>query len=241
MSSTKIFFWLLPYRFRRWTFRVLFPGRAKVLRARFERPDERGYTFRPFVEKHCIFVHIPKCAGISVSKALFGNLSGGHAMIRDYLLAFDKEQFGSFFKFTFVRNPWDRLVSSYFFLKKGGMNAEDTIWSRDNLSRYRTFRSFVESWVNNDNVQDWTHFIPQYQYICHPVTLRPLIDFIGKFEQIENDYKKVADRLGVKKRLPKLNVTKTRPKGYRQFYTPRTRDIVARVYSKDIEMFGYDF
>ena len=93
-----------------------------------KKETDDGYSFKPFDQCGCIFIHIPKCAGVSVSKALFGNLAGGHSRVVDYQLVFNSNEYSNYFKFTFVRNPWDRLVSAFFFLKKGGFNDADKKW-----------------------------------------------------------------------------------------------------------------
>jgi hypothetical protein len=67
-------------------------------------------------------VHVPKTAGVAISLALFGNLAGEHASIRDYQTIYPKSVFERYVRFTFVRNPWDRLLSAFSFLKSGGMN-----------------------------------------------------------------------------------------------------------------------
>src|SRR5579864_4267416 len=56
-------------------------------------PNDEGYTFRPFDEHRCIFVHIPKCAGVSICTSLFGNLAGGHTDLRTYELVFSPAEF----------------------------------------------------------------------------------------------------------------------------------------------------
>ncbi len=72
------------------------------------------------LDKHkCIFVHIPKTAGISVSVSLLGE-SIGNMSAMYYRALFGKEDFRLYFKFAFVRNPFTRLISAFEFLKKGG-------------------------------------------------------------------------------------------------------------------------
>ena len=80
--------------------------------------DSESNMLKVFDEKKCIFFHIPKTAGISLVKALFGDLDWGHRDVNYYINVFDKKRFNDYFKFTFVRNPYDRLFSAYSFLKK---------------------------------------------------------------------------------------------------------------------------
>ena len=67
----------------------------------------------------CIFFHIPKTAGVAVCDGLFGNRGPGHMDVEIAKVVFGKWRFQSFFKFCFVRNPWDRLVSAFHYLRHG--------------------------------------------------------------------------------------------------------------------------
>ena len=67
-----------------------------------------------------------------------------------------------------------------------------------------------------------------------------LVDFVGKLENIESDWKIVADRIGVSDKLPHINKSKQN-KHYTEYYTTELRDLIARRYEKDIELFGYKF
>ena len=98
----------------------------------------------------CIFIHIPKAAGTAVTQALFGPVSR-HVPYFEYEKA-NPRKFKRYFKFAFVRNPWDRLVSTYFFLKRGGLNEMDRQWAEKNLSVFDNFDSFVRGWVNEENI-----------------------------------------------------------------------------------------
>ena len=75
-------------------------------------------SFAPLDYYRCIFVHIPKNAGLSVCYTLFGNTGGSHRKITSYQKLFHPKTFASYFKFTFVRNPWDRFISLWFKFKE---------------------------------------------------------------------------------------------------------------------------
>ena len=147
-------------------------------------------------------------------------------------------KFKRYYKFAFVRNPWDRLVSSYVFLMKGGMNEVDAKWAEKNLSHYPDFGSFVRGWVNEENINTWVHFRPQHYFICDEAGTI-MMDFVGRMENMETDFAIVAKRLGCTRRLEKVNIT--RQDHYSRYYDGETREIVRRVYAKDIELFGYYF
>jgi len=204
-----------------------------------------GYSLKPYVEKKCIFVHIPKTAGISVCQALFNNLAGGHTTIKKYQISFSKYEFDSFFKFTFVRNPWSRLFSAYNFLKKGGMNNIDKNWASRNLSDYGNFDDFVKRWVTTSNIEKYIHFIPQYRFLCIPNRDEIKVDFLGFFENLEEDFAYIARQLSMADNVTLKHKNKTASNDkkidYREFYNAETCDIVSEVYKKDIELFGYNF
>jgi hypothetical protein len=210
----------------------------KKFRAKLNRYRVGKYSLRAFDRNQCIFIHIPKTGGVSVAHSLFGNLAGGHRKISDYQLIYGKRDFHAFFKFTFVRNPWDRLLSSYLFLKRGGYNRADAEWAEAHLADYETFEGFVKSWVSPETVLTHVHFIPQHLFVCD-ASGNLVVDFIGRFEQLAEDFEIVRRRLGILARLEHHN--RSEPRNYRNFYTEATEKIVERVYRKDIELFGYSF
>lgn len=235
--------WRLPYNARRWLRAAARPGHfLELRRLRTAEPARlNAPTLEPFIRHRCIFVHIPKAAGISVGYALFGRHTGNHATVADYQLAFSRREFESFFTFTFVRNPWDRLLSAYHFLKNGGRNEEDRRWADAHLAVYANFEAFVHGWVNRENINSALHFIPQYRFITLPGRPGPQVDFVGCVETIEADFTRVRERVGSGAALTCDNKTAGRMGDFRSYYDDRTREIVAGVYREDIELLGYDF
>lgn len=190
-----------------------------------------------------IFIHIPKAGGISTIKSLYGEEANGfgHPTYAHFLRLYGKKRFEKYFKFTFVRNPWDRLLSAYNFLKKGGMNHMDQQFCENIVSSYDTFEQFVLEWVTPENVKSWVHFIPQYHYV-YDNNRNLVIDFVGRFEQFETDFESIREKLGTGIPLKHLNKTKDKKeKSYRDAYTLEMAEKVAEVYKEDIELFGYEF
>jgi hypothetical protein len=201
--------------------------------------SEAGYSLQQFDAYRCLFVHIPKCAGVSVCQSLFGNLGAGHHDLATYRKLFSAQEFESYFKFAFVRNPWDRLLSAYTFLQAGGFHAGDRRWARQELGRFADFDSFVTHWLDPDSARSWIHFRPQYEFICD-ADGRPGLDFIGRYERLAEDFSLICARLGIEAELQRLNIATSRG-DYRTAYSDTTRRIVAEVYSEDVAFFGYDF
>lgn len=187
-------------------------------------------------EHRCIFVHIPKTAGSSVATALFGRPSS-HVTAHAYLEA-SPRKFRRFFKFAFVRNPWDRLVSTYAFLRDGGMNEIDRTWAREHLAAYADFDDFVRRGLALEAVRSWVHFRPQTDFICDGEG-KLLMDFVGRYERLDQDFAVVAKRLHRPVALPVINAS--RRSAYADYYTPETRDLVGRFYGADIAAFDYGF
>jgi hypothetical protein len=200
--------------------------------------NENGYSLLPFDEKKCIYIHVPKCAGVSVNKALLGCLGGGHTTLRQYRRIFGFREFESYFKFSFSRNPWDRLVSAFHFLKQGGFNEADARWAERNLSGYEVFDDFVKNWLTEERIFSYHHFRPQCHYLCLSKG-RVGVDFLGKLETLDVDFKKICDHLGVACSLPEFN--KSQRNGYADYYDSKAKDIVYRLYNEDIKTLGYSF
>jgi hypothetical protein len=197
-----------------------------------------GTSLKPFDDTRTIFVHIPKCAGTSVSKALFGNFSGGHLTFDEYLNHFEPGCIASYFKFTFVRNPWDRVVSCYHYLKDGGSREGDRLWFSTELAPLKDFEQFVKRWLNKENIWTKQAFTPQYHYIVERRN-KAQVDFVGYLENLEEDFEHIRTRMGLDCHLQHVN--KSKHHDYRDYYNEETKAIVAEAYETDIKLLGYNF
>jgi chondroitin 4-sulfotransferase 11 len=184
-----------------------------------------------------VFIHIPKCGGNSITSDHFRNFSHD---LRNENFKYFKDSYErslSKFSFTFVRNPWDRLVSSYEYLKNGGnctLDAEDYL---NLFSKYENFKEMVLNW--EEVFFDQIHFKSQSDWICDNDG-NIIVDFVGKFENLQQDFDIVCDRMQIpRKKLPHTN--KTNHKHYTEYYDDEIREIVAKKYARDIEYFGYKF
>jgi len=139
-----------------------------------------------------------------------------------------RKQFETYFKFGFVRNPWDRVVSLY--------ERTEAVQLRDRM----TFDEFVD-WIHYSSAT-CVHSSPhryQLDWFVDP-NGNVLADFIGKFERLDEDWAFVAKKLGVTENLPHQRAN-PRTRHYTEYYTPRTRDIIANKFKVDIERFDYEF
>ena len=191
-------------------------------------------------DKHrCIFIHVPKTAGESIETALMGrpnwekddpnysslNLPEDSKIGEDkhYTIAQWKDHmcFDGYFKFSFVRNPWDSAYSFYQYRKK-----------RDQFNH-----SFTD-WVKLINPRFWKDFLSPLKYIL--LDGKEGVDFIGRFEDIEADWDYVCYRLNIDLELPHVNKSVNKL-DYLNHYDDASRDIVYKHLKEDIEYFNYSF
>lgn len=232
----------LPHDTRRYIFSKINKKRFQRMQSKRLKPDDKGYSFAPFDKSRCIFVHVPKAAGVSLTNAFFGSLAGGHLTLSDYQLVFSKRDFDSYFKFSFVRNPWGRVFSAYSFLKKGGMSTADQDWSSKHLTKYKDFNDFIKNGLTDPQLRRWIHFIPQsdFLYLASGKTLG--VDFVGRFENIQEDFSYIAAKLGLaNSALEHRNATGTSIATYKAEYDEESIRIVKEIYYEDVRNFGYTF
>jgi hypothetical protein len=143
------------------------------------------------------------------------------------------QNFKNYFKFAFVRNPWDRAVSDWLWLMKESNIFNHTL---KNFLLEERFFSTINHLNNKNGRKD--HFSTQSSYIFQDE--KPAVNFIGRFESLQKDFNTVCEKIGIpQKKLAHTN--KTTRKHYSEYYNNETIEIVAEKYSKDIENFGYIF
>ncbi|MCV3488049.1 sulfotransferase family protein, partial [Campylobacter lari] len=198
--------------------------------------------FKDFHDKYkCIFIHVPKVAGSSIERVIYQTDRWliGHVKASDYV-KFDRNKFDSYFSFGFVRNPYDRVVSAYHYLKDGGGTLGDKKWAAENIYKYSSFEEFVLKLENaeiQNKILNWIHFVPQYKYLCDNEK-NILVNFIGKFEKLEEDFKKILDILNRKDNL--VHVNKSKHCNYKNYYNIKTYEVIRKIYKNDFEIFDYD-
>jgi sulfotransferase famil protein len=205
-----------------------------------------GRRYNPYSEWHrenqAIFVHIPRTAGTSF--ALAAGPPKQHVPLSRYAVC-DPTAFSDYFKFCFVRNPWDRALSAYSIMNAAKADKrwpDGRLWSRKYLSDYPTFEGFVLALQDRTvraPIMAYPQFRPQLDWLTLPRSTKVEIDFVGRFETLTEDYSIVARRLGLYEPLPTGNASEHQP--YREAYSTKMRAIVADLYAADIDAFDYSF
>ena len=187
-----------------------------------------------------IFVHVPKAAGTSVAHSLYGR-SMGHMTALDIHRSCP-HLFTHLPTFAITRNPWDRLVSAYHFVKQLG-TAEAGVNRRPEYGRsvFQNFDTFVTEWLAQQDLKSLDYvFRPQYQFVLDRAG-SSLVDFIGKLEDLERVQQFIASSIGKQVQFPAKNPSK-RKLDYRNYYAdPRVKQVASDLYSRDADLFGYLF
>lgn len=190
--------------------------------------------------KNCIFIHIPKTAGTSVLKALGKNTKEGRYHLPWYVYKnANPNYFDNSFKFCFVRNPWDRAYSAYEYLKSGANNSAPTEMVQS-IGRFNDFNDFVIKGLSKGFFRSNLLFLPQSDFILD-YDGNPIVDFMGRFENLDDDFIQIAERLKISPLLDTTNVTPKKRANYRDAYTQKSMGLIADIYSSDIRFFNYEF
>jgi Sulfotransferase family len=198
-----------------------------------------------------VFIHIPKCAGQSV-ETVFLSKTGltwetrsplllrynhdprlgperlAHLYAEEYVRLgyISLSDFNSYFKFSIVRNPWERLVSVYKYR-----------FANTGLS----FFEFVRFYFPKEGMSDYRrHLEPQWKFVCDAnksVIIDKLIRMENLQQEIESLFLKIFNERIV---LPKINQS-LNSTDYRRFYDDRTARFVEEFYKDDIKLFSYTF
>lgn len=149
--------------------------------------------------------------------------------VNGYNIKYNPKDYRDHFKFSFCRNPWERVVSAY----------HNKVVTKEDKRLQECFDKSFEYFVDFIDRQDLTR---GDFHIRLQTTLMPVeeVDFIGRFENFEEDLKLILFALGLEGvDIPHKN--KSKHDHYSKYYTERTKEIITRKYKDDIEAFGYDF
>ena len=212
-----------------------------------KRKDYASYSTR-MEEKishthRCIFIHIPKAAGSSIKNELYDSPYGGsHASAQEFRILFPKE-YKSYYKFAIVRNPWDRLVSTYNYFLRGGNGSSLDRKVEQKLKSLKNFEGFCQYLNKSFSPKKkllpiLPHFLPQAFFVTDRYN-KSIVDTVLRYENIQEDFESINKGAFEGIQLSKLRATKH--DCYRSYYTEETKELIATVYSKDIQMFKYVF
>lgn len=191
-----------------------------------------------FSDRDCLFIHVPKCAGSSISTALFGDWRPGHLPLYWYEQQHPR-YYSDAFKFTFVRDPLERTYSAYTYLRSSQLRRRE-LSAQSMVCQYRDFDDFVSRWLHEDNIRKQVHFTPQTDFLVDSLGNLSM-DFIGRQESLAQDYEALCRRFNVVAPLPHVNPSKEKHKApVREFCSTRTRRLVRRAYARDYEWLGYE-
>jgi hypothetical protein len=193
-------------------------------------------------ELKCIQIHIPKTAGVSIRKSLFDKDPDKHMHWYPDHPKY-KKKWNKYFTFTFVRNPWDRIVSCYEFCFK---RKNHPIY-KEISKQYDNFQEFLLE-IDKEKLIETQRFQPQMNWVKSRRTGKFFgIDYIGKFETLKESYKEICNHLNIdplERPLDFLNVTESRNlRSYEDYYKNNSKliNIVKDMYKEDIEYFDYKY
>ena len=216
-----------------------------------EMRDTNSWELYPKGKKKYIFICVAKVASSSTNEILNHELHPEprfhHMSISELINYYKGLDLKKYYKFAFVRNPWDRFLSLYndMSIKRNG-NRKLMNYSL-NEKKYKTlfyktknFKEFVRAFESSDWVNE-AHFRNQFDYLT--IDGEVAMDFVGRFENLQNDWEKIKKDIGLNHlgSLVHREKSEVEINNYRNFYDDETIDIVSRIYKKDIQFFEYDF
>ena len=194
----------------------------------------------------CICVRISKAASTSIllafkaKRRLFDHsyFNRRHHTIGYYQDTYP-QQFKEYFKFAFVRNPWDRIFSSYRYLRYNRKLEFADCSFHDWLYKNEEAINTPGQFLFGRNREIFIHHLTdQLDWVV--LDGKIAVDFIGRFENLETDFAHVCERLSSTIKLEKRNAS-TYHTDYRADYTDPMIELVAEWHSRDIEYFKYKF
>lgn len=195
-------------------------------------PSHQPYNITISHEKQFIWFRVPKVGTRTVFNWL-GQADVSLDAVGPYNCHYPVQFYKSYFKFAFVRNPWDRLVSCWY---NKVIDSNYFRLSQPDRLKLHIFEYFVD-WVAAKNIETCDRHLRLQSRL---IDLNQL-DFLGRFETMDTDLLEVAHTLGlVEVTIERKNVTENR-QPYQAYYNDTLRQKVADIYRKDIRLFGYKF
>ena len=154
------------------------------------------------------------------------SIGHGHVSFQQARACLPAETVSSYFKFAFVRNPFDRFVSTCFFLNRrnNGFAGNEIAFMRQAISNVR-FRQRVLA-------------RPQYRLLTDESD-NPVMDYLGRYETLQQSFDEICLRIGLAPTALSVK-NPSRHRRYQWYYDATLKASVAECYRKDFELFGYD-
>jgi len=171
-----------------------------------------------------VFVHVPKTAGQAIHRTLprpRRNPWLTHANLDDV-------EKGDKFAFGFTRNPWDRMVSLYFFILQRN-------WPNGDHYKVRAL-GFKKSLFER-KLGDFSH--PRDGQNDSLLWLNDC-DYVGRFETLQEDFNKISELIGIERRIIGV-MNESKHSHYRNYYDAESIDFVSEIHKETIDKFGYEF
>ena len=200
----------------------------------------RRRSARKYRRAGIVFIHIPKAAGTSVCDSLYGGRVG-HFTLSELRHPPGRSTAPSGIEglpsFSVVRDPLERLHSSYRYARdgggtKGGINPDPAYRS----TRFRSFGAFLEEWLVHQELTSLDRvFWPQSRFVDDAAD--GAVDFVGKVEDMGGVQRWLRRNVSGDIAIPHLN--RARRASDAPSYRAEDRRIVRELYGEDYETFGY--
>ena len=176
-----------------------------------------------------IFIHIPKCAGTQLQNEIFIQnkkyKTRLHASIQEIKKIYYNEYL-NYFKFAIIRNPYDRFVSAYFYLKNTGPFDKFNTHLKDEIINNDLY-TFAENLYINKNLQNIIHFIPMYTFVCDD-NENIIVNKIIYFENINEEINNLLNNFNINIKFKKT--TSSCHYNYEKYLTKRLIHIINDIY-----------
>lgn len=211
-------------------------------------------------ELRCIFIHIPKTGGTAVYKALAASGAGFRELVLDdfdtdklppcadgysgvnrwevnhFAARYLKPKYDGYFKFAFVRNPFDLVVSGYhWWVQNAGVDFRK-------LQGYIVGRMGFADYVMSpytDYLVQVNHFgLGQSFFVLGHDNRTLCVDMVGRFERLQSDFDAACDQTGMPRiAIPLTNTTQHAP--FHTYYDALTANMVKKKFMRDFQLFNY--
>jgi chondroitin 4-sulfotransferase 11 len=175
------------------------------------------------------FIHIPKNAGLS-----FENIIKKHS---DKIIYSGHTRVTDIQPIAFIRHPYDRLLSAYFYLISGGRQYPSDLIDQEILQAYSGFKDFVLHIGSDDLMNKIIHIKPMHYWLCDDQN-NIIVNKIFKIENIA-DIDKFLSELGIEEKLSDTFTNKTYHDHYTEYLDAEVIAELNNLYALDFELFGY--